>query len=177
MFRAPLLYPSAIAVDRLDITSTRAVNPTGTPSVGYDPDFREPYSYETTGNEAVDTVRYLPTIRIPCQVEVKTFEKVRQEFGGDAPITELTFVLHNSNLVRMGLSIAGCGCDASSSEMLKTNDKIIAIEQNGRPGRVVQTFKEDLFIYEIRPGSWGFGPTGQDLQIIYTCNRPRLALI
>jgi hypothetical protein len=101
---------------------------------------------------------------------VRKLEEVRQEFGGDAPITNMTFVLHNKDLLRLGL--LDTGERPSCVRGIKTDDRIDAIEQLRRPGMIVHPLKETLFVVELRSGSWGMGPTGQDLWICYTSNRP-----
>jgi hypothetical protein len=178
VFRVPLLFPNAVVISRLSTQLTRDNDPDGAgPLVGgYDPDFNEPYAYEDTetspqtGEELrTDTRIYLPQIRIPCQVETTDFEEVRQTFGGDAPVTDMTFVLHNKDLRQMGLldESEECACVPK----LKTNDRIDRVERRGSR-KVTQRFKESLYIYEIKPGSWGMGPSGQDLQIVFTSSRP-----
>jgi hypothetical protein len=165
-FRVPLLFPSAVIISRLDIRKTRAVNPPGAQeAVGYDEDFREPIPYESAG-KLLDTRRYKPEVRVPCQVEVRTFEELNQVFGGDAPVTDKVFVLHNRDLLRLGLLETDC-----CTTKIKKNDRIERDEVLGRPGDVSQAFAEPLFIYRIDPGSWGMGSSGQDLQIVYTTDR------
>ena len=178
--RVPLLAPSAVLISRLSPTMTSRVDPDGAGPIvgGYDPILREPYPYEDTtqttasGEEkAVTTVRYSPHVRIPCQVEIKTFEELRQTFSGDAPVTNMVFVLHNKDLKRLGLLFdgdAGCNCVPK----LKTNDRIDRVEVLRSPGTISHPFKEKLFVFRIDPGSWGMGPSGQDLQIVWTSNRP-----
>lgn len=179
-FSAPLLFPSALVVSRLSVKMTRRVDPDGAgpKTEGYDPILREPYTYEDTTDLTADgeekkkvTTTYLPRIRIPCQVEIKSFEELRKVFQGDAPVTNMTFVLHNKDLRRLGLleplNEEGC-CLAK----LKQNDRIDRIEILKSPGRIAHPLKELLYVYRIDPGSWGMGATGQDLQIVYTSNRP-----
>ena len=177
MLRVPLLYPSAVVISRLSPTLTHNVDPDGAGPLtsGYDPDLLEPYPYEDTtvttpeGEETVaTTTRYNTPIRIPCQVEIRTSEELRQVFQGDAPVTEWVFVLHNSDLSRLGLLDMDCGC----APKLKTNDRIDRIEVLGSPGKLAYRLKHVLYIYRIDPGSWGMGPSGQDLHIVYTVNRP-----
>jgi hypothetical protein len=176
--RVPLLYPSLVVISRLDIQSTRRVDPDGAGPItgGYDPDLREPYVYSAGTEDAVktDTRRYLPAIRVPCQVEVKDFEEVRQKFGGDAPVTQMTFVLHVKDLRRLGYWLTDAQCERGGGPSLKTNDRIDRVETMRQPGVVAYPLKEPLYIYELEPGSWGMGPSGQDLVIVWTANRPAL---
>lgn len=174
MFSVPLLEPSAIVVHRLDPHGTWAVDPDGAGPIqqGYDSVLNEPYIYEDAQGDKAVATRYLAPIRIPCQVEVADFEEVRQVVSGDAPITQMVFVLHNSDLRRLDLMRGNPTCPRSGGVKLKTNDLINAIEVNGRPGIVSTPLKEPLYIVEIQPGSWGMGITGQDLHIVYTATRP-----
>lgn len=173
--RVPLLFPSLLVVARLDIAGTARVDPDGAGPVteGYDPDLREPIAYTDAAGSRATTVRYMPPVQIPCQVEIKTFEELRQVFQGDAPVTTMVFVLHNSDLVRMGLLKYSMGCSIGGNLSLKTNDKITSVLCKRKRISNID-MKEDLYIYRIDPGSWGMGPTGTDLKIVYTTNRPSL---
>ena len=166
-FRVPLLFPSALVLHRLDIAGTAAIDPPGVPQVGYDPDFREPYQYDNSGSKA-DTRQYLAPVRIPCQIETPEWQEVRQQPQGDAPLTEMTFVVHRRDLLSLGL------LNSSNTTLIKTNDKITAIEKHGSPGVVTLAYKQPLYVVEVRPGSWGMGSSGYDLELIIAENRPSL---
>lgn len=180
-YRVPLLFPVQVVISPLDTVNTRRVDPDG-PSEpltsGYDEDLREPIALEEIdpsdqSRDVVQVTKYRPPLRIPCQVEVRKLEEVRQEFGGDAPITNMTFVMHNKDLLRLGLLAAGE--QPSCVRGVKSNDRIDAIEEKGKPGMIVHPLKETLYVVELRSGSWGMGPSGQDLWICYTANRPSTA--
>lgn len=174
-FRVPLLEPSAIVLHRLDTRGTRAVDPPGAATVGYDADMREPIPYEDAGDGSVkSTVRYLKPIRVPCQVEIKTFEEVRQQFMGDAPILNMIFVLHRKCLLKLDLLVVDQDCPRGGAPKIKTNDKITAVEKNGHEGYVTQPFKEPLYIVQVQPASWGMGPDGHDLLLAFVNNRPAM---
>ena len=174
--RVPLLFPSLLKVSMLDLQSTSRFDPDGPGGPltgGYDPDLRSPYVYTDSDGSRASTVRYKPPVLIPCQVEIRRFEELRQVFGGDAPVTEMVFVLHNRDLVRMGLLRCSSGCGTSGTLKLKKNDRIDAVlcKRKRIPNIDLQ---ELLYIYRIDPGSWGMGPSGTDLKIVYTTNRPAL---
>jgi len=177
-YRVPLLFPVQVVISPLSTINTRRVDPDGPAgplTSGYDEDFREPVAIEEVdpadaSKDIVDVVKYRPQLRIPCQVEVRDLEKVRQEYGGDAPITNMTFVLHNKDLLRLGL--LDTGVQPNCVRGIKTNDRIDAIERLNKPGFIVHPLKEALYVVELSSGSWGMGPTGQDLWICYTANRP-----
>lgn len=162
--RVPLIRPVVAVVRRLDIDATWDVNPPGTPTKGYNPILREPilYDHPTTGARTSPRVEGAE-IRIPCQLEVQTFERLRMTFDGNAPVTEFVVVMHRIHLDPLGLIDAATGrC------VLKARDRIVRIEASPVSTRVVQTFKKELYIYEVRPRSHGMGPDGHDLEIAYT---------
>jgi hypothetical protein len=163
-----------LVVSRLDIPATARVDPDGAGPItdGYDPDLREPIAYTDADGSRAVTTRYRQPVQIPCQVEIKSFEELRQVFQGDAPITTMVFVLHNKDLVRLGLLKCDSGCNDVSLK-LKTNDRIDGVLCKRRRVPNID-LKEELYIYRIDPGSWGMGPSGTDLKIVYTTNRPAL---
>jgi hypothetical protein len=163
-------------ISRLDVPATQRVDPDGAGPItqGYDPDLREPIAYTDGAGDRATTVRYKTPVRVPCQVEVKTYEELRQVFQGDAPVTTMVFVLHNKDLRRLGLLTckAGCGSGSQSLKIAK-NDRIDGVLCM-RKGESNTDLVEPLYIYRIDPGSWGMGPSGTDLKIVYTANRPAL---
>lgn len=172
MTRVPLLNElSAIVLERLDIAATWLQDPPGTPTTGYNPTTRVPYVYDDPGTgEREDTRQYSAPIRVPCQVEVNTWLMLQQEFVGDAPDSQIAFVLHHMNLASLGL------LSSTGALSIKKGDKISAIEKNGIPGQVVRPLDSPLYIFEVRPRGWGFGPLGHDLQVVYTTTRPATAM-
>jgi len=170
-FRAPLIAPVAAVIHRLDTTATQAINPPGAPTTGYDPDFREPYPYEQ-GTAWLDTRVYMTAIRVPCQFEPKPYyEQARHVELGNALLTGVNIVLHRKTLADLGL------LDSNQTSLLKKYDKITALEKPGSPGTVIKQFAEPLYVIEVRPGSWGMGGTGYDLEILFCENRPALPAV
>lgn len=165
-FRVPLLYPSVIVLRQLSVKLTSYEDPPGDPTVGYDPDFHEPYPYEDSG-EFKDTRQYLSPVRVPCQVEVKPFEEVQQVVQGNAHVTEMTFVLHRKDLRRLGLV-----CSLNGTHKIPLNSKVTSIEHTRQACQTTKGLRSPLYIVEIRPGSWGMGPDGYDLEVCYTATRP-----
>ena len=168
--RVPLISPVAAVIYRLDVQGTWTVNPPGTPAQGYDPLLREPIIYDnpTTGART-STRSELAAVTVPCQVETQTYEELRMVFEGAVPITTLVLVFHRQDLELLSL-IDG----TTRNCLLKTSDRIDHLERNGSPGTVVQSFSSPLYIYEVLPGSYGFGPEGHDLEIAYTTHRAAL---
>jgi len=168
MTRIPLVNVlSAIALERLDIAATRATDPPGDPTEGYHPELRAPYPYNDVATGArADTRQYLTAIRVPCQVEVMSWERLAKEFAGDAPDVNTVFVAHHMHLTTLGLLESNGNC------LIKKWDKITAIEKNGIPGSVSRPLPRPLYIFEVRPAGWGLGPLGHDLQLLFVTERP-----
>jgi len=156
---------SMAVVYRLDQAATWANDPPGSATTGFDPIFKEPrVSYEG-GYRRGDTLRYdAAPIKIPCQLEFASWQQLNMTFGGDKRVTRNMFVFHRKTLAKMGL------LDANMTCTLKPMDKIVRVEDI--KGRTVLQPDKDLFIYEIRPGSAGFGSTGYDLELVYTTHDP-----
>lgn len=170
MIRVPLiLQPSLAVVHRLSVEATRNADPEGPETTGYDETLREPISYEQ-GHEVLDTRREMAPIRVPCQIETLSFEALRQLRLGDAPISNMVFVFHRRDLERLGL------LDSNRDVVLKKGDRISAIERHGAPGVRSKSLKEPgLFVFEMRPRSWGFGPDGYDLELAIMSDRREAA--
>jgi len=179
MFRVPLVLEVSIAViHRLNLAATKQLQPFPGQESGYDPDFKEPivYDQDTSCDDCGKTERVsarieLPPIRVPCQVEVLTHEELHQTNAGDAPNSVLRLVTHRMDLGPMGL------IEAQTRELkLRVNDRVEGIEMQGRPGVWTQKFAgEGLFITEIEPASFGFGPEGFDLYLLHLSDREKAA--
>jgi hypothetical protein len=168
IIRVPLLLQKAVLVIHpLDLGATRAVDPTGEETAGYDDVLNEPVVYTTTTNERVSARRESAQIRIPCQVEDLTDKQLNQMATGDDPITNIAFVLHRKDLEELRL------LDNNGDILIKKGDRIEKLEEYGAPiGTTIKTFlSPGLYVHEVRSKSWGFGPTGYDLEIVYTSRR------
>lgn len=180
MFRVPLLLEkSAAIIYRLNMSATKQLKPYAGATSGYDSDFRETITYDREPNPNdppnVETVREnarieLPAIRVPCQVERITFEALDQSTQGDDPTTQLRFVFWRGDLEQLGL------IDRKTRELfLHKNDRIETVEAWSKPG--VQTVSMEppgVYITEIQPASWGFGPDGYDLHIAFVSRREQV---
>jgi hypothetical protein len=175
MFRVPLLLNVSIAViHRLNPSASKDLQPFSGQTSGYDPDFKEPIVFDDQPNVGSTPVRTtgrleLPAIRVPCQVEPINVERLRQTNVGDSPDSSLQLVVHRMNLVELKL------IDPTTRELaLKVNDRVSGIEQENRPGVYTQKFPgQGLFIQEIQPASFGFGPEGYDLHLILLAEREK----
>jgi hypothetical protein len=137
----------------------------GPTSLGFDPILREPYP---AGARNADTRRYLPAIRIPVQVEVKTYEQLHEVFAGDTAATTMVFVVDRMDLMDLGLIDLATG-----RPKIDKGDKIMGIyDKEGAPLRVFadRLPPDPLYIFEVRPGSWSFGG-GYGLELLYTTDR------
>ena len=167
--RCPLIAPSYASVYPLDIQATWSFAPPGGSGSGMDRTFREPIISRDVDNLRASARQELAEIIIPCQVEDTTFERLRMVLGGDADVTNMVFVFHRRDLDMLGL------LDANQRCTLKPGDRIDHIED--RLGNVTLTFSDaGLYILEVRRRSWGFGPTGYDLECCYTTSRSALPL-
>lgn len=160
--RVPLIFPMLATIERIDTAATAAVNPPGEPSSGYDRDLREPYPY-ISGTSIVDTRRYMTAFDIPVQVEFKKFEEIREEFSGDSPDSNMILVLHHMHLEALGLLSSG-RC------LIEKGSRISGLKS--RLGAQSLTPRSPLYIFEVRPDSQGFGPSGFDLELVFTHSRP-----
>jgi hypothetical protein len=168
IIRVPLLLQKTVLVIHpLSIPATRAADPTGEETAGYDELLREPVGYTEPAGDRVDARRESAELRIPCQVEVLSDEALNQVAVGDDSITNMAFVLHRQDLKELNL------LDSDSNVILKKGDRVEKLEKFGAPvGTVVKTFiSPGLFVHEVRAKSWGFGPDGYDLEIVYTTRR------
>lgn len=172
-FSVPLLLEISLAViHRLDPMSTKNLTPYNGATSGYDKDYREAVTFDLEQDE--ELVRTLarvelPELRVPCQVEPVRFDQLKQIFSGDTPDTEFQLVFHRNDLRRAGLLDLETGLP-----LVRKNDRVSRIEARARPGRATLTFPDPgVYIYEIRPGSFGFGVDGYDLHIAYLHSHER----
>ena len=169
IIRVPLLLQKTIAVvHRLDIQATRSFDPVGEDTSGYDPTFREPIVYQDPVTAIRESSRHeRPAVRIPCQVENMSEERRRQLAIGDAAVSNILLVFHRRDLEQMGL------LDADQEVVIKKGDRVSRLEQFGAPpGRTVKRLAPPgLFITEMRGASFGFGPTGYDLELAILSDR------
>ena len=174
MFRVPLLLEQSLAVIyRLSAAATDILQPMPGVDSGYDDDFREPVLFDDAqvdGTERVSARQELPPIRIPCQVEPMTYQKLAQFPPGNMPDSNLVLVMHRRDLLRLNL------IDKKTRDLaLNINDRVDHLEAKKKPGVTTHHIKPPgYFIYEIRPGSEGFGPDGYDLHIVYMSERERV---
>lgn len=174
-FSVPFVLEKSLAVwYRLDQTSIDTLQAYSGETSGYDKDFREIKAYDDVRGTRVtrtETRIELPPIRVPCQVEIIKFERLRQEFSGDMPDTNITLVLHRKTMRRRKLLDPYTG-----ALLLHKNDRIESLEAYRNPKKTTQPLDPPgLYVFEIQPGSFGFGSDGFDLHIVYLNTKERAA--
>ena len=151
--RGRLINPFLAELARLDTVAT-AADPDGAGPLtsGYDPDFKETVMVPAAGERGLDARKELPPIRIPCQVEVGSFEALQQLAAGNSPNSKVTLVFHFRDLERMALVDRDTG-DA----LLRVNDRLVAIHDLA--SRLVQAIRTPPGFYatEVQPQSFGLG--------------------
>lgn len=151
--RGRLINPFLAELAQLDTAATGA-DPDGAGPLtsGYDPDFRETVIAPSNTGRGVDARKEKSPIRIPCQVEVATFEALQAATGGNSPNSRVTLVFHFQDLERMGLVDA-----ASGDALLRINDRLVALYELG--GKLVQAIRTPpgLYATEVQPQSFGLG--------------------
>lgn len=160
--RVPLIAPVWVVFYRLDIQATWAEDPPGDKDSGYDELFREPVISRTAGARHVPRVETGP-VYVKAQMETSTYEELQLALGGDNKATDQTYVLHRQDLAAAGL------LDSNNECVFKPGDRIDHIEEP--LGTTVLTYSKPLYVYRVLPGSQGFGPTGYDLNLVYTTHR------
>ena len=172
-FRVPLLLEVVEAVvHRLDTTATRAVNPAGPQPQGYDDVFREPVVTDPNSGSSVDarveSRVELAAVRVPCQVETTLFDELRMGFAGNLPQNRVTLVFHRQDLQMLNLIDLGTG-----NIQIGVGDRVSRLERKGLGVPVLSIREPGLYITEIIPASWGFGPDGHDLHLAILESRDR----
>lgn len=150
--RGRLINPFLAEIAQLDTVAT-AADPDGAgPGVtGYDPDFKETVILGAPGAR-IDARKEKPPIRVPCQVEVGTFEALQQLAAGNSPNSRIVLVFHFRDLERIGL------VDVATGEaLLRINDRLVAIHR--MDGVLVQAVRTPpgLYATEVQPQSFGLG--------------------
>ncbi len=174
--RVPLLLSVVDAViNRIDIDATRAVDPPGAESSGYDDAFREPVVYDeehgASVQERVVVREELPAITVPCQVETQLFDNLAQAYQGNLQQGEMALVFHVKDLTTLGL------IDVTTNKpLISVGDRVSALHKHNMPTIVALAIsQEGMFIREVFPASWGFGDS-YDLWIAVITNRDKASL-
>lgn len=169
----PLLLQNPDAViHRLDIAATRALDPPGAATTGYEDAFREPVVSDTAegssiADRTVARVELAP-VRVPCQVETDMSDALHQSFQGNLQRGEYLLVFSVVDLNMLSLIDGSTG-----KPLFGIGDRVSALERHNITGsNLIALPQEGMFFREIRPASWGFGE-GFDLWLGIITNRDK----
>ncbi len=141
--RGRLIYPFLAQIFRLDTQTTAVMDPSG-----FDPDFKEARVADFLGDGVGQRIRNerLP-IKVPCQVEPKTFEEPAMFASGNSPRANINLVFHFKDLERMGL------VDEAGEAMIRPGDRLGGIYD--KADVLVQVIRNPMYAIDARP--MGFG--------------------
>lgn len=159
-----LIHPVLAVIERLDAAATWAVDPPGTPDKGFDPVFKEPRVSDDPTRE--DARQYRAAIEVRVQVEQESYESLVATFGGDSPVTDTALVARTRELKLAGL------IDSNGKVDIPKGSKVTKLIDPRTRAQVIPEF-EDMFVYEVRPRSWGYAGR-MNLYIIYFYKREQL---
>ena len=142
--RGRLIFAFAAELHRLDARATATTPP------GYDADFKEPALLDTGDAVGVRIRREHPPVRLPCQIELDTFEALEMHASGNSPRTQLRLVLHFAHLERAGLVDAATG-----TALVQVGDRLGSLFDS--QGNLVQSIRTPpgLYVTEARPIGFG----------------------
>lgn len=154
-----LINPFTAVVARFDSGQTEDTTG-GKP--GYHRTFSEP-DVKTVDGKRTTARAEKPELRIPVQVEDRSWEALRQFDNGNSPQTGLALVTHYRHLRCLGL------VDSVTGKVdLNVNDRLVRIED--KCGRTVSTVRTPpgLFCVEVRPMAYGIGRTLNLLLLLFS---------
>lgn len=146
--RVRLINPFVACIARLDTVQTEKTTG-GKP--GYDATFGEP-DVKIVDGRRVSARTEKSLLRVPVQVEDRTWEALRQYDNGNSPEIEIALVAHFHDLRKLGL------VDCTNGRVsINVNDRLERIED--RCGAVVSVVRTPpgLYCVEARPTSYGIG--------------------
>ncbi len=163
-YRGRLIFAWNAVIRQLDTQATAEAKGDGG---GYDEDFKEPSPNpsETSQGSGITTRREAPALRLPCQVEMGTNEKLRQFFQGNDPTGRLVLVFHFRDLEHAGL------VDSSGNATLRIGDRLQELV-NGRTGVTEYTPRDPLYAVEVQPNAFGIG-RGRNLLFVFFESRDK----
>lgn len=153
-----LINPFTAVIARLDTERTESTSG-GKP--GYDPTFREP-EVKIVDGKRVGARAEKVELRIPVQVEDRTWEALRAFDNGNSPEIGIGLVAHYKDLRRLDL------VDCTTGKVsLNVNDRLVEIRDKcDRPVSIVRT-PPGLYCVEVRPMSYGIGRTLNLLMLLF----------
>lgn len=162
-YRGRLIRPNLVDIAQLDTDATAADPDGGGPlTSGFDDVFGEPVLIppapgaggepEAGAPRGTLATQYKAAITLKAQIEVTSFDMLRQWAGGQAPGMEVTCVFFMPDLESLGL------LDANGEPLIRLNDKLLRIKH--LDGTIIQEIRYPPGMYAIRADSTSFGLPG-----------------
>lgn len=153
--RGRLIHAFAAEIAQLDTAATAAdPDGPGPRTSGYDADFQETVLVPSGAPRGHDARREKPPIRVPCQIEVQSFDALAELTTGNSPRSRIVLVFHFADLEQLGLVNPVTG-DA----LLRVGDRLVAVHDL-RTGELVQAIRTPPGLYLTEP-QLQFGLGGQ----------------
>lgn len=157
-YRGRLIRPSKAELAKLDPVATRAIDPPGLPTIGYDDIAREPLVVTNPakpGGADVLRVNSAP-FYLPAQIETPKVDLLLMLAGGVSPERELVLIFHMADIEDAGL------VDAQGRPLIHLSDQLLAIWTMS--GVLEQRFDDiPLFATKVAPISYGLGAARRNL--------------
>ena len=163
--RGRVIHPFLAEISQLDTLATsKDPDASGTLTSGYDTDFREPVKLPpATAEGPGTTVQEVRVIRIPCQIEVLSYDKQHEFFSGNSPLGSMILVVHFTDLETLGY------IDSATNEAtLRVGDRLDAIYN--KCGVLVQTLRIPLYCTQVQPAEFGLGGARNLLLLTFQTN-------
>lgn len=149
--RGRLIDSFAAEIAQLD-PATMAADPSGAGPTRpvFDSDFREPVVLPSSvGTDR----RELQPIKLPCQIEVQSFEALTELSTGNSPRSHIVLVFHFRDLERAEMVDPLTG-DA----LLRPGDRLVSL-RDLRTDTIVQAIRTPpgLYATEVQPQGFGLG--------------------
>jgi len=113
---------------------------------GYDHDFREPVVVPTADGIGVPDRKELEAVDVRCQVEMRSYEELRQGSTGNMPPDSLTLVLHFCDLEAQALVDP-----LTRRPLFCTGDRLVSLSKC--TGELTQSFPDPpgMFATQVQP--------------------------
>jgi hypothetical protein len=160
--RGKLIHPQLAEIFQLDTVLTAAdTDGAGPLTSGYDPFLREPIKAQAASGEGpgVTQRKEKSTLRVKCQVEISTYDRLRPTFQGNDPDADLAVVFHFKDLEKAGL------VDAHGEPAFRIGDRLNAF-YTWRPVKLIWTLRPSLFVKEVQPQSLGLTSRTRNLLVV-----------
>lgn len=135
--RGRLICPFIAAIDRIDTDETRAAG-------AYDDDFRT----FVPGQRRVE----LLTLRLPCQIEVNTYELQQMTRNGNAPLYLIQLVFHFETLEREALVH-----ELTGDALIRVGDRLTGIYDKVTNALIQQIPGDGMYARKVEPQGYGIG--------------------